>query len=134
MGLRAVTIKQVNTMGSDHSIDGAVIQQITLIGRIVHYNPAPTPGGWIMFRISDNTGSIMCRMWPNGQDTTLDNALEKPIGTVYVKFYGTITSVLGTPVITGSLRPMPDSNEMTFHFLNAIHTHLRLTKGPMPST
>ena len=49
----------------------------------------------------------------------------------YVRVIGKVTEFSGKRCINGfSLLPITDSNEITFHMLQAIHSHLRRTKSP----
>ena len=127
-GLRPVTVKQIFSMGEDHCIDGAVVEQVTVVGNVIATDRfAATNGpGWSQCRISDGTGSVLCREWRENRTTF-------QLGQ-YLRAHGSVARTQGIPTITGVIRVVTDSNETTFHFLSAIHAHLRLTKPPPPHT
>lgn len=47
----------------------------------------------------------------------------------HVRASGTVKVWKETPIITGTVIAIADSNELNYHALDAILTHLRLTKG-----
>lgn len=137
--IRPVTIKQV--LQASHVGDGAIVvdgreaSQVTVVGRIVALeNPHAVSGALTAkhfgYYVSDGTGTLLVRQWLDQQDT---GAVPLPVQTV-VRASGTLKIWNELPLVTGSVRMVADSNEITFHLLDSILTHLRITKGPIPSS
>nr|Q23697.1 RecName: Full=Replication protein A 28 kDa subunit; Short=RP-A p28; AltName: Full=Replication factor A protein 2; Short=RF-A protein 2 [Crithidia fasciculata]CAA80683.1 28 kilodalton subunit of replication protein A [Crithidia fasciculata] len=133
--IRPLTIKQMleaqSVGGGVMVVDGREVTQATVVGRVVGYENAnmASGGGAITakhfgYRITDNTGMIVVRQWIDA-----DRAQEPiPLNT-HVRASGTVNVWQQSPIVTGTVVSMADSNEMNYHMLDAILTHLRLTQG-----
>eukprot|EP00796_Vickermania_ingenoplastis_P000995 gene995-590_t len=132
--IRPVTIKQIlqaNTdVGSVLVVDGRELTQATVVGRVTEYESAHTGVSNALmakhfgYVVTDNTGMMVVRKWVEAESA--EELI--PIGS-HVRAAGTIKVWQGTPVVTGTVMPIADSNELNYHFLDAILTHLRLTQG-----
>lgn len=133
--IRPVTIKQIlnanNEVGAVLVVDGRELTQATVIGRILAYESANMSVGagaltarHFGYRVSDNTGTMVVRQWVEAE------SIEEPIPLgCHVRASGTLKVWQGTPVVTGTVTAIADSNELNYHLLDAILTHLRLTRG-----
>lgn len=133
--IRPVTINQILTANNDVSavlvVDGRELTQATVIGRIISYESANMNVGagaltarHFGYRVSDNTGIMVVRQWVEAE------SVEEPIPVgCHVRASGTLKVWQGTPVVTGTVTAIADSNELNYHLLDAILTHLRLTRG-----
>ncbi|GET87212.1 replication Factor A 28 kDa subunit, putative [Leishmania tarentolae] len=133
--IRPLTIKQMleaqSVGGGVMVVDGREVTQATVVGRVVGYENAnmATGGGAITakhfgYRITDNTGMLVVRQWVDA-----DRVQEPlPLNT-HVRASGTVNVWQQTPIVTGTVVSMADSNEMNYHMLDAILTHFRLTQG-----
>ena len=135
--LRPVTVKmllEAQQVGEGAVVvDGREIGVVTLCGRVVDYdhqqpnaNSAKVHG----YRVSDGSGVLTVRHWlPVGQSGD-----PLPVGS-FIRSNGTVKTWQGAPVLTGIVRNMPDVDEFTFHLLDCIHTHLRMTQpsGKLPA-
>ncbi|CAM42047.1 putative replication Factor A 28 kDa subunit [Leishmania braziliensis MHOM/BR/75/M2904] len=76
------------------------------------------------YRITDNTGMLVVRQWIDA------DRVQEPIPlNAHVRASGTVNVWQQTPIVTGTVVSMADSNEMNYHMLDAILTHFRLTQG-----
>lgn len=132
--IRPVTIKQLleaQSVGQGAMvIDGREVTQATVVGRVVAYESANLGAGQALtakhhgYRITDNTGMVTVRQWV---DT--DTAQEPLPLNSHVRASGSVKVWQDAPVVTGTVVAMADSNEMNFHMLDAVLTHLRLAQG-----
>ena len=138
--IRPVTIKQV--LNASHVGDGVIVidgreaSQVTVVGRVISLENANGSSGGLTakhfgYYISDGTGTLLVRQWLDQQDHGA--AVPLQLQTV-VRASGTLKIWNELPLVTGSVRLVADSNEITFHLLDSILTHLRITKGPIPSS
>jgi replication factor A2 len=135
--IRPVTIKQLleaQRVGDGITvIDGREVTQVCVVGRISQFE-AQAPTGAMTARhhgyiISDGTGSLLVRQWFE-QDKEAPPQL--PLNS-FLRASGNVKVWQERPLVTGSARPIADCNELTFHFLDAVLTHLRITRGGRPS-
>lgn len=134
--IRPVTIRQIldasSDVGSVLVVDGKELTQATVVGRIIEYesaNMGAASGGIVTarhlgYRISDNTGSMIVRQWVE-QESSVSPI---PLGS-HVRASGTVKTWQGSPVVTGITTAILDSNELNYHMLDAVLTHLRLIRG-----
>lgn len=132
--IRPLTIKQIlqaqNSAESALVVDGRELTQATVVGRIVSYESANMGVGGALtakhfgYRITDNTGMIVVRQWIEAESP--EEPI--PIGS-HVRAAGTVKMWQASPVVTGTVVAMADTNELNYHMLDAILTHLRLTQG-----
>ncbi|EPY32092.1 replication factor A2 [Strigomonas culicis] len=132
--IRALTIKQLlqaQSVGDGAMVvDGREVTQATVVGRVVGYESLNMLGGGAItakhfgYRITDNTGMIVARQWiePDSNQEPL------PINS-HVRASGTVKIWQDAPVVTGNVVAVVDSNELNYHLLDAVLTHLRLTQG-----
>lgn len=133
--IRPLTIKQLleaQSVGQGVMVvDGREVTQATVMGRVIGYeNANMTAGGQALtakyfgYRISDHTGALIVRQWvqPNSPEQPL------PLHT-HVRASGSVKVWQDAPVVTGTVVSVADSNELNYHALDAILTHLRLTQG-----
>ena len=131
--LRPATIHQVHS--AQHVGDGALVidgretGQVTLVGRVLSIDTNQDTGvaRSFSYKISDGSGLITVRHWLLGGE---EQALEP--GTT-VRATGTVSHWQNMPILTGTVRPLISGDEITFHLLECILTHNRITKGPRGS-
>ncbi|KAI7901927.1 uncharacterized protein BX663DRAFT_512929 [Cokeromyces recurvatus] len=135
--LRPVTIKQIKTCTMPQEgvfrIDNADASQITFVGVIRNIQELATN---YVYTIEDGTGAIEVRKWIEQQESPeeADARRELTIDT-YVRVNGRLNSFSGRISIVGySIRPVTDFNEITYHLLDTIHTHLVFTKTGSDNT
>lgn len=120
-----VTIKQIKAAeqrDSKFKIDGKDINQVTLLGAILSVEIQPTN---IMYLLDDGSGKINVRLYVDVDGDA--KALEA--GT-YVRVVGNLRMLGAQVSVVGfQLLPVTDFNEITFHNLEVIHTHLQNTRG-----
>ncbi|AIN96755.1 replication Factor A 28 kDa subunit, putative [Leishmania panamensis] len=133
--IRPLTIKQMleaqSVGGGVMVVDGREVTQAIVVGRVVGYENAnmASGGGAITakhfgYRITDNTGMLVVRQWIDA------DRVQEPIPlNAHVRASGTVNVWQQTPIVTGTVVSMADSNEMNYHMLDAILTHFRLTQG-----
>lgn len=133
--IRPVTIKQLldaQRVGEGVMvIDGREVTQATVVGRVIGYEDdgASRVGGALTakhhgYRVTDGTGTVVVRQWMDADQQ------EEPLPTqCYVRAAGTVKMWQGAPIVTGTVRLVSDCNELNYHFLDVVLTHLRLTKG-----
>ncbi|KAG5509210.1 hypothetical protein GH5_06290 [Leishmania sp. Ghana 2012 LV757] len=133
--IRPLTIKQMleaqSVGGGVMVVDGREVTQATVVGRVVGYENAnmASGGGAITakhfgYRITDNTGMLVVRQWIDA------DRMQEPIPlNTHVRASGTVNVWQQTPIVTGTVVSMADSNEINYHMLDAILTHFRLTQG-----
>eukprot|EP01102_Stenamoeba_stenopodia_P010850 TRINITY_DN3306_c0_g1_i1.p1 TRINITY_DN3306_c0_g1~~TRINITY_DN3306_c0_g1_i1.p1 ORF type:complete len:256 (-),score=40.40 TRINITY_DN3306_c0_g1_i1:50-817(-) len=128
--LMPVTIRQLHGAiqgpmdDNGFRIDGKEIYLVTFVARIRSVTVQNTQ---ISFLFDDGTGQIEALTW---LDQTGDKASRWREET-YVRVAGHMRS---TNFLATKIRPIEDFNEITYHFLEAIHVHLYNFKGPADST
>lgn len=132
--LRPMTIKMLleATRVGDGAmvVDGREVGQVSVVGRVVEHETgaqSTTTAKSHGYRITDGTGIMTVRHWLDNNSTEEEHML--PVGT-YMRACGNVRTWQDKPMLTGSVRFMNDNNEMLYHFLDVILTHLRLTQGP----
>ncbi|KAG2209591.1 hypothetical protein INT46_007586, partial [Mucor plumbeus] len=92
----------------------------------------------ITYTIEDGTGSIEIRQWfgiANQVESNIkhDVMLDPKVHPrdIYVKIYGRLQSFYDRiSCVSHAIIPITNANEISFHFLNIIYTHLVLEKKP----
>lgn len=135
--LRICTVKSIleaNRVGDGVLVvDGRELGHVCVAGRILEREvgtnastgAAATTAKHYSYTISDGTGVISIRHWVDqaaGDNETLE------IGS-FLRASGTVKIWQNAPVITGHVRQIVDTNELTVHLLDALRTHLRITRG-----
>jgi replication factor A2 len=122
--LAAVTIKQIlaaHTTGGKFRIDEKDQSQVTFVGHILDVTNEYT---YNIYILEDGSGQIKVSLFSD-----LENDLKFEPGQ-YVRVVGNMRLLEGTTSVVGfKLIPVKDYNEITFHMLEVIHSHLLNTKG-----
>lgn len=132
--IRPMTIKQLinaQRVGDGVMIvDGKETSQASVLGRVVEHEGNAANAATAKhhgYKISDGSGIMVVRQWLDA-----DKSQELlPVGS-YVRSSGTVKVWQDKPVITGTVRLVSDCNEFTFHMLEVVLTHQRITRGPVP--
>ena len=114
-------------------VDGREVGHVLLIGKIV-YAEAPQMAGaseHINYLITDQTGVIHVKHWvePHMNPEGGPSLAPAEVGS-YVKVSGNVKKWGEKTVVSGTVKPIDNENEITYHFLETIMTHLRCTQGP----
>ncbi|TKY85714.1 hypothetical protein EX895_005254 [Sporisorium graminicola] len=133
--LRPVTIRQILNAEQPHpdaefTLDGAELGQLTFVAVVRNISRNATN---VAYSVEDGTGQIEVRQWldSSGDDTSKASDIRQ---NVYVRVLGTLKSFQNRRSISaGHMRPVIDYNEVMFHRLEAVHSHLQLTRGPKAS-
>lgn len=133
--LRPVTIRQILNAKQPHpdaefTLDGAELGQLTFVAVVRNISRNATN---VAYSVEDGTGQIEVRQWldSSGDDTSKASDIRQ---NVYVRVLGTLKSFQNRRSISaGHMRPVIDYNEVMFHRLEAVHSHLQLTRGPKAS-
>ncbi|KAK4515519.1 uncharacterized protein ATC70_010469 [Mucor velutinosus] len=130
--MRPVTIKQIkgatSPQESTFKIDNSNVTQITFIGVIRSIQELATN---YVYTIEDGTGAADVRKWSENPNESPDDADARRglLVDTYVRVYGRLNSFSNRiSVVAHKMRPITDFNEITFHFLDAINTHLLFVK------
>jgi len=133
-GIHPVTIKQMQAANAEQEgeslrVDGKDATQVTFIGQIMSKTEMATNTNFV---IDDGTGSISVKQWTDTEETDYMLGLKQSLQEgIYVRIVGQLRAYEGEHNITGfSIRPVTDMNEITYHLLDACHTHLYNTRGP----
>lgn len=129
--LRPATIHQVHS--AQHVGDGALVidgrecGQVTIVGRILSIDTNQDTGvaRSFSYKISDGSGLLTVRHWLIGGEG--EQALD---AGVTVRATGTVSHWQNQPILTGTVRSLISGDEITYHLLECILTHNRITKGP----
>lgn len=127
--LRPLTIRQILNATQAHPeadfvVDGAGIGQLTFVGYVANITTNPTN---VIYMISDATGAIEVRVWMDANSGTQKFKDVKDFD--YVRVIGGIKSFQQRRYInTGHMRVITDPNEIFYHQLEALHSHLSLVK------
>ncbi|ORX56267.1 nucleic acid-binding protein [Hesseltinella vesiculosa] len=131
--IRPVTMKQVAKLEipSDNSftLDNAPVTFISLVGVVREINQQATN---ISYRIEDGTGSLEVRLWLSSPGNGGEDAPGRPdiLENMYVRVIGRLNHFnKKLSVLAQYIRPITDSNEITYHFLEAILDHVKHIHG-----
>ncbi|KAJ2311511.1 Replication factor A protein 2 [Coemansia sp. RSA 2705] len=134
--LRPVTVKQlievpVSSGDMPVHIDGEEIKQITLVGVVRNIVQQPVN---VTYSVEDGTGKIDVRMWVNGEDGGDQPDPAIAVGK-HVRVYGELKFFNGSRSVNAhKIRAVTDSNEITYHGLEAVYVHLCKTRQPQASS
>lgn len=133
-----LTVRQLRNaqhgMDEVFRVDGQPLAQVTFIGRIVAVDTShPTNTN---YKIDDGTGIIDVKRWSEADEAGSTQAAATqdilPLN-MYVRVYGHLRLWQGSlNVVAFRLIKIDNHNEITFHLLDSIYTHLYHTKGPLP--
>ncbi|XP_063901165.1 replication protein A 32 kDa subunit-like [Zophobas morio] len=127
-----VTIKQMlfsaNNEQDEVRIDGIIPSQLTFVGMIRSLTRNSTN---IDYLIEDSTGSINVRMWSEGDDIGVYGSKGNEfVEGSYVRVFGILRNFLEKWSFNAHhFALVTDYNEITFHLLEVIHTHLLNVRG-----
>ncbi|XWS72848.1 hypothetical protein CRYUN_Cryun02cG0075000 [Craigia yunnanensis] len=129
-GLISVTVKQISEASqsgdekSNFTIDGVDVTNVTVVGMVFNKNVRSSD---IRFHLDDGTGRVECIRWvTENLETREMDALED--GT-YVRVNGHLQSFQGKKQLSAfSVRPVTNFDEVTCHFIECIHFHLKISK------
>ncbi|KAE9586482.1 putative replication factor A protein [Lupinus albus] len=126
-GLVPVTVKQISEAShsgdekSSFVINGVDLNNVTLVGMVFEKAERNTD---VNFVLDDGTGRIKCRRWVN--ETFDSKEMEEIQDGMYVRVYGHLKSFQGVrQLVAFSVRPVTNFDEISFHFIDCIHNHLR---------
>jgi replication factor A2 len=106
--------------------------KITFVGQIRNISTQTTN---ITYKLDDGTGTVEVRKWADpdagsSMDTD-DSPKPKIVENGYVRVWGRLRPYNNKrQVISHSLRPITDYNEIQYHMLEATVVHLHITRGP----
>ncbi|GAK64515.1 replication protein A, subunit RPA32 [Moesziomyces antarcticus] len=129
--LRPVTIRQLINAEQPHPdadfiVDGAELGQLTFVAVVRNISRNATN---IAYSVEDGTGQMEVRQWLDSSSDDTQKAAEIR-QNVYVRVLGTLKSFQGRRSLSaGHMRAVVDYNEVLFHRLEAIHSHLQITRG-----
>ncbi|UZJ55517.1 hypothetical protein CBS101457_004837 [Exobasidium rhododendri] len=130
--IRAVTVRQILNAEQAHSegditVDGLEVGHVTFVGIIRNLSRNATN---ISYTVEDGTGTVDVRVWSDNSSSELmdDDELQTD---KYVRIIGHIKTFQNRRTIaSGHIRAITDFNEIFYHKLDVVHTHLQITKGP----
>ncbi|XP_022981719.1 replication protein A 32 kDa subunit A-like [Cucurbita maxima] len=129
-GVVPVTVKQISE--TSHSgeekanfvINGVDFTNVTIVGKVSEKAERNTD---ITFIVDDGTGRIGCKRWVN--DTFDTKQMDEIQDGIYVLVIGHLKIFQSNKQIFAfSVRPVTNFDEITFHFIECIHDHLRNSK------
>ncbi|KAF2719088.1 replication protein A, subunit RPA32 [Polychaeton citri CBS 116435] len=132
--LRPVTIKQLldaqmpNPTTESFLIDDAEATQITVVGQIRNVSSQTTN---ITYKLDDGTGIMEAKVWVD-QDSVPQDPNESGLKEeAYARVYGKLKEFNNKRhIISTTVRPITDPNEINYHLLESTVVHLHFTRGP----
>eukprot|EP01128_Nolandella_sp_AFSM9_P008599 TRINITY_DN5286_c0_g1_i1.p1 TRINITY_DN5286_c0_g1~~TRINITY_DN5286_c0_g1_i1.p1 ORF type:complete len:267 (+),score=58.78 TRINITY_DN5286_c0_g1_i1:142-942(+) len=109
-------------------INNHTVTQGAFLGQVLSVENSSTS---LIFQIDDGTATARVRIWVEHDVTSYakNRSVEWGPG-VYVSFFGDLKAYSGMrTIVTTKLTKLTDFNEISYHFLDVIHTHLLLTRG-----
>lgn len=136
MCILPTTIRQLHgaqhsQMDESQSIDGKDFTHVKVVGQILNIQEQATN---VNYQIEDGTASIDARIWIDADDTNDYNHTKRHEWRegVYVSVIGALKHFNERySLVAHRIRTITDMNEITQHFLQAIHVHLVNTRGPL---
>ncbi|KAG7037548.1 Replication protein A 32 kDa subunit A [Cucurbita argyrosperma subsp. argyrosperma] len=129
-GVVPVTVKQISEAShpgeekANFVINGVDITNVTIVGKVSEKAERNTD---ITFIVDDGTGRIGCKRWVN--DTFDTKQMDEIQDGMYVRVIGHLKIFQSNKQIFAfSVRPVTNFDEITFHFIECIHDHLRNSK------
>ncbi|KAG7024504.1 Replication protein A 32 kDa subunit A [Cucurbita argyrosperma subsp. argyrosperma] len=129
-GLVPATVKQISEAShsgeekANFAINGVDITNVTIVGKVSEKAERNTD---ITFIVDDGTGRIGCKRWVN--DTFDTKQMDEIQDGMYIRVNGHLKIFQSNKQIFAfSVRPITNFDEITFHFIECIHEHLRNSK------
>ena len=139
--LRPVTVKQLRDCcssvdaGDDNfTVSGHALDNVVVMGKVVQYTEQSTN---IKIILDDGTGKVETMFWLESDAADEGGQVEDPHGPnsraewregKYIKIFGHLRAMQGKRhIVAFTIKPVTDMNELTFHMLDTIFTHLQLT-------
>jgi len=132
--LMAYSIKQLHAAAQPTSedsfrIDGREVNEVTIIGAILSVNEQTTN---LTFVVDDGTGKIEVKIWLEEKNEAQQQKKASWRQGTYVRVIGNLRSLWNKrSIVAFTLIPIVNFNELTFHLLETIYTHLYNTRGPL---
>lgn len=104
------------------------VSQITMVGLVTSVKESPTR---IDYEIDDNTGPpINVKQFVDNDESLPDSERAQPMReNTYVRVCGHVRSIGGKRVVAAfRMTPIMDMNELTYHTLEIVYSHLMLNK------
>lgn len=121
---------QYNELEDIFTFEGNDIHQVTFVGIVRETNETATN---VTYKIDDMTGEfITVKKWIDIDDPLEHGVRSKCRENAYVRVVGNVKSFNNgavRSVMAFSMAPVTDSNEITFHILDVIYSHLSLQKS-----
>ncbi|KAI9317716.1 hypothetical protein BX666DRAFT_1940160 [Dichotomocladium elegans] len=130
--LRPITIKQLKNVviqpDGTFKIDGVDVTQVTFVGVIRGVNELATN---VSYQIEDGTDTVEVRRWVDHTETASDAQQRRELSELtYVRVYGRLNQFNNkVNCVAFAMRPITDFNELTYHLLDTIYTHVSFTKS-----
>jgi len=129
--VRAVTVKQLGGADFDDAtesfvVSGEAVQDVTLVGKIVSVEEKSTHAE---YGVCDGTGRVTVRSYINSDDGAEEKQRAELRQGRYARVFGKFRTQAGEKCVSAhSMRPVTDFNEVTYHLLEAVYTHLDALK------
>lgn len=128
-----MTIKQVHSISEEDGaqrLDNVEVFSVRIVGTIHSIEAHATN---VMYKISDGTGMLDCKSFIEKEgvgSAKFADCREQSL----VRVNGNIRIYEGhKSLMIFHMSVIHDWNELTHHLLESIHTHLKNTRGPLPS-
>ncbi|CAM9377411.1 unnamed protein product [Phaeothamnion confervicola] len=118
-------------------VDNCELQQVKIVGFIRDVVAMSTNSSYI---VEDGTGLLDCRMFHDSDESEQEvERRDALVQHTFVRVYGSVrffdgkaSDAYGTMHMTvNNIRPIEDTNELTYHALEVIYVHLLHTRGPL---
>ncbi|EDV19884.1 uncharacterized protein TRIADDRAFT_32825, partial [Trichoplax adhaerens] len=123
----AQLLKATEDQGDTYQISGREVYQITFVGVI---RSVTESAAYTQYAVDDMTKSpISVRRWVDSEVSC--NMYSTLADDTYVRVVGHLRALQGVRYVMAiNIQPIEDCNEITYHILEVIHSHLLQTKGP----
>jgi replication factor A2 len=132
--LLPVTVKQLlSAMSSEdgYKVDDVALTTLKLVGTLVAPQEHSTN---LNFKLNDGSGTIECKQWIE-KDAGAFSKLRSLREGLLVRVVGNLREYEGrTHVLVFDVTPISDWNELTYHILDVVFTHVQNTRGPIPGS
>lgn len=125
--LTPVTVKQLLEAPSHDNkfqVDGVAVSQVTLVGVVLSVDKQNTN---VSYMFDDGTAKLSVREYLDSDNADQAQTVRE---NTYVRVTGNIRTFNETRAVAAfSIEPITQFDEVTFHFLDVVATHLRNTRG-----